>query len=163
MKKIVLAVTMLAAFGAATDSAAQTATASTSGTVEQSLYIALDAAGQTVTFANSGAADFNVGHKQASAGILTHKGNVAHTVTVKADAATMTHSLGGRADKPAGDVLWSTDGTTFSALSTTGANVALTAAAGEYTKTLTYRLKLGWALDKPATYSLPVTYTIAAG
>lgn len=162
MKKIILGVAILTAFGA-TDAVSQTATSSTGGTVDQSLYIALDAAGQTVTFANSGAADFNLGYKQVSAGVLTHKGNVAHTVTVKADATTMTTSLGGRADKPAGDMRWSTDGTTFTALSTTATNVALSAAAGEYTKSLTYRLDLGWALDKPATYSLGVTYTIAAG
>ncbi len=161
MKKIVVAVAMLAAFSAK-GASAQTATASTSGTVEQSLFIALDAAGQSVTFANSNAADFNTGYKQAAAGVLTHKGNVTHTVSVKADATTMTASTGGRLDKPAGDVLWSTDGTTFSALSTTAANVALSAAAGEYTKNLNYRMKLGWALDKPATYSLGVTYTIAA-
>lgn len=162
MKKIAFAVAVLAAFGVQ-GAHAQTATSSTGGTVEQSLYIALDAAGQSVTFANANATDFNTGHKQAAGGVLTHKGNVAHTVTVKANATTMTASTGGRADKPAGDVLWSLDGTTFTALSTTAANVALSAAAGEYTKSLTYRLKLGWALDKPATYSLGVTYTIAAG
>ena len=161
MKKIAFAVAALAALGT-TDAFAQTATASTSGTVEQSLYIALDAAGQSVTFENSTAADFNTGHKQVAAGVLTHKGNVAHTVTVKADAATMTASVGGRADKPAGDVLWSTDASTFTALATTGGSVAASVAAGEHTKDLTYRLALGWALDKPATYSLGVTYTIAA-
>lgn len=162
MKKIIFAITAITAFSA-TGAAAQTAASTTSGTVDQSLFISLDAAGQTVTFANANATDFNAGYKQATAGVLTHKGNVTHTVTVKADATTMTAgTTTARQDKPAGDVRWSTDGSTFNALSTTAANVALSAAAGEYTKNLTYRMILGWALDKPGTYSLGVTYTIAA-
>ena len=114
-----------------------------------------------VRVANASAADFNTGYTQVDGGLLTYKGNVAHTVSVAADAATMTATTGGRTDKPAGDVSWSV-GDEYASLSTTGAPVAGAVAAGESSAPLSYRMALDWATDKPATYSIGVTYTIAA-
>lgn len=164
MKKIAIAASLMFVFGAQ-EAIAQTAGATVDGTVEQSLYINLN---QTaVTFANANAAAFNDGYTQITGGTLTHKGNVVHSVTLAAGAATMTGTAldtlsTARADKPAGDVKWSINGTTFTDASTTAAAVASSVAAGEYSKSLTYRMALAWALDKPGKYSLGLTYTIAA-
>lgn len=165
MKKILIAAAILVAF-TAQDAVSQTADASLSGTVEQSLFISLDEV--SVTFPNANAAAFEAGYTQIAGGTLTYKGNVAHSVTVAADAATLSATeLAGntsvaRTDKPAGDVSWSTDGTTFNAFSTTAASVVSGAAAGEATKALTYQMALDWASDSPGVYALDVTYTIAA-
>src|SRR5690606_28755551 len=113
-----------------------------------------------VTFANATAADFAAGHVNASGGELTHKGNVPYLVTVAADVDFM-QSGEAPTTKPASVVLWSIDELGFTGLTTVGMEV-IRAAAGEGTAALSYRMLLNWGQDSPATYTLPVTYTIAA-
>lgn len=94
------------------------------------------------------------------------KSNRSYRVQVQADAATFSHtSVAGAASyaKPAGDVRWSNDGSTFTALTTTatdvgsGSSTALSAA-----KTISYKTYYDITKDQPGGYSLGVTFTMVA-
>ena len=101
--------------------------------------------------------------------VISHRGNVQHSVSVVADASTFTGTGGGvtdpvRTDKPASDLEWSLDaGTSYSAFSTTAAVVHAGAARGAHVndETVTYRVALSYD-DTPGTYTLGLTYTVAA-
>lgn len=167
MKKILIAAAVLTVFGAQDAVSQTTADANLSGTVQQTLAISLTNA--SVTFPAADAAAFDAGYTQVAGGTLTHKGNVAHSVSIATAATNMTaaevdgNTGVARQDKPVGDVSVSTDGSNFTAVtSVTGAPVVPSAAAGEHEKTLNYRMGLDWAQDTPGIYSLDVTYTIAA-
>ncbi len=102
--------------------------------------------------------------------VVTHGGNVQHTVSVAADAALFTPSGGGagadapRADKPATELTYSVDGGAFTPMSTTSADVHAGAARGAYIndETVAYRVALDVDADTPGIYTLGLTYTIAA-
>jgi hypothetical protein len=135
-----------------------------------------EATNLTVIFTAADAADFDAGFKAAEATTgLSYRANVRHSVTIKADQTNFTASNptptatgGGAANqawsKPAADLLWSSDGTAFNALSTTAANIATQTAAGgtASTKTINYRVKLTWSQDTPGTYVMPFTYRMFA-
>jgi hypothetical protein len=101
---------------------------------------------------------------------ISHRGNVRHSVSVAAGAATFTGSGGGgapdpvRTDKPASDLTWSLDGTTFTPFSTTAAVVHSQAPRGAHNndEDVSYRVALAYADDTPGTYTLGLTYTVAA-
>jgi hypothetical protein len=110
-------------------------------------------------------AGFAAGDQQT---VVTHRGNVQHTVSVAADAATFTGTGGGttdpvRTDKPASDLTWSLDGTSFTPFSTTAAVVHGAAPRGAHPndESVSYRVGLSYA-DTPGTYTLDLTYTVAA-
>jgi hypothetical protein len=111
-------------------------------------------------------AGFAAGDQQTT---VTHRGNVQHTVSVAADAALFTGTGGGggadpvRTDKPAADLSWSLDGTTFTPFSTTAAVVHGAAPRGAHVNDddVSYRVALSYA-DTPGTYTLDLTYTVAA-
>jgi hypothetical protein len=167
LRNLALAAAAFLALGA-TDAYAQvSASASASATVTTSL--ALNVTNTTFSFGSLTSTDFDLGYKAApTTSVISHRGNVRHTVSVAANAATFTGSNGTsatdavRANKPASDLLWSRDAGT--ALSTTAAPVVTRSARGRYDNAVTvgYRFLLSYAQDTPGDYALALTYTIAA-
>jgi hypothetical protein len=171
LRNLALAAAAFLALGA-TDAYAQvSASASASATVTTSL--ALNVTNTTFSFGSLTSTDFDLGYKAApTTSVISHRGNVRHTVSVAANAATFTGSNGTsatdavRANKPASDLLWSRDAfaTAGTALSTTAAPVVTRSARGRYDNAVTvgYRFLLSYAQDTPGDYALALTYTIAA-
>lgn len=67
-------------------------------------------------------------------------------------------------NKAVGDLEWSTDGATFSALSSTPADIqaAGTGSAGKTTFPITYRTDYDLSKDVPGSYSINVIFTLSA-
>lgn len=161
MKKLLFVLPALAAGLAATEVEAQTTRpASAAITIPTVLY--LEVTNPTITFPTPGAAEFDAGGVAATTtSVISARGNVDYHVQVLADAATMTSVDG--AVKSAGDLLWSTDGTTFTPLATTAATVASdTRGRNDVLATVEYEMALSYDSDVPDQYSLGVTYTIIA-
>lgn len=136
------------------------ASASASIDIPEVLYI--EVTNTNVTFPQPTAADFNTGHVSADVtSDLTYRGNVAHDVTVTAGDQYFS---GGSGTKPASDLQWSTDGSTWEGLTTSGTNVVTNASRGQHDsgQTVNYRMLLDYSTDSPATYTLNVTYSVVA-
>ena len=94
------------------------------------------------------------------------RANRSWILSVKANAAAWTFAAaGGTTDpaKPAGDLKWSTDGSTYTALTTS--NVTLqtgVATNGSAPQSLSYRTSWDITRDVPGTYQMPVMFTLAA-
>lgn len=168
MKRHTIAIfSALALFGTAGASAQAPVNADASIVIPTLLQITVDET--TVTFDQPTLADYTTGHVFGDVtSVVVTRGNVAHDVTVAADAATMgfVASAGG-ADplKPASDMQWSADGGGgWSSLSTTAADVAAGLARGNNNPaaSVTYRMLLNEATDEPGTYTLGFTYTVVA-
>ncbi|HYE59311.1 MAG TPA: hypothetical protein VD948_12440 [Rhodothermales bacterium] len=169
--RILALLAMLVVCGTTGAVAQTTASASASATVTTSL--ALNVTNTTFSFGSLTSTDFDAGFKAApTTSVISHRGNVRHTVSVAANAATFTGSNGTsstdpvRANKPASDLLWSKDAfaTAGNALSTSAAPVISQSARGRYDNAVTvaYRFLLSYAQDTPGDYALALTYTIAA-
>lgn len=152
--------------------AQQTRTGSASITIPE--VMVFDATNTAVTFAAPTVADFDATFKAASANtVLSHRANVRHSITIQADQASFSATnpdpaTGGSANaariKPASDLLWSTNGTSFNALSTTAAKVVTQQGASgtATTGTVSYRIALGWSQDTPGQYVLPFRFVMFA-
>ncbi len=161
-KRVTTFLAALVLFGAGAAAAQTTATATSSITIGQVLYIGL--ATGNPTFSSPTAADFNAGEITSStSATVTHAGNVTHTVTIKADAANMTASVDPVNDiKPASDLQWDA-GSGWGSVSTSGADVVTSAPKGVGTATVNYKMLLDYSTDAPDTYTLGITYTVVAG
>lgn len=141
---------------------------SASITIPTVLYIS--AANTGVAFAAPTAENFGAGFvNSTTTTAITHRANVRHSVTVAAAAPTMTATGGAagadaaRAAKPASDLRWSTDGSTFTGLTTSAAPIRSGMARGAYSDlNVNYRMALSYADDTPGTYGLNFVYTIVA-
>ena len=157
---LLAALGLLTAGGAAAQTSADvTATI----TIPQVLFISVD--NTSVTFNQPTAADFNAGSIAANnATVVTHRGNIVHDVDIQTAATNMTAASGDPTHvKPATDLQWSTDGSTWTGVSTTAAKVVDDAPRGSGNVTVQYRMLLDYATDAPDTYSLTFTYTVIAG
>jgi hypothetical protein len=154
-------------------SAQQTRTGSATITIPE--VMVFEATNTDVQFSQPAVADYDAGYKAASqTSVLSHRANVRHSVTIQADQASFsatnpTPATGGAAanaarTKPAGDLLWSTNGTNFNALTTTAAKVVNQTSAGGTlaTATVSYRVALAWNVDTPGEYVLPFRYVMFA-
>lgn len=165
MRTMMMGVALLAVFGA-TGLAAQNTTAGANASITIPELLHIDVSNTTVTFGTATLTNWDDGHIPASSAgsDVTTRANVVHDVTIEADAATMTTADGGT--KTAGDLQWSTDGTTFVSLSETAADVLTALAAGANggvaRGTVTYRMLLSEETDEPGTYTLAFTYTVVA-
>ncbi|MFW5946971.1 MAG: hypothetical protein ACOCUW_00650 [Gemmatimonadota bacterium] len=162
MKKTLGSLIMLMAVSAgalsAQDPAVESRTATATITIPTLLHI--DVTNTAVAFPQPSFDDFDVGHVDASspASVIDTRGNVVHDVTIAADAATFT----GPWEKPADDLGWSLDGSSFTNLTTTEADVATGVAQGSNSNvaTVSYRMALDQANDVPGDYSLDFTFTV---
>lgn len=134
-------------------------------TIQQVLYLAVS--NTAVAFPVPTAANFNTGNVAASsaASVVSHAGNVTHSVKITAGAANMTATDVANV-KPASDLEWSMDsGTNWTGVSTTAQSVRTSIAKGQHNSaaTVQYRMQLDYSTDAPDTYTLPFTYTVVAG
>jgi len=171
MKSALLLATAIFAFSATSASAQTTAAATATATIGTSL--ALNVTNTAFSFGSLTSTDFDLGYKAApTTSVISHRGNVRHTVSVASNAATFTGSNGTsttdpvRASKPSSDLLWSKDAfaTAGTGLATTASPVISQSARGRFNNaaTVSYRFLVDYALDTPGDYALSVTYTIAA-
>jgi hypothetical protein len=180
MKKSFAALLGLSALIAVPASAQVTVNASASITIPA--VLSLSVTNTAVGFAAPTATEYNAGFiaQNTAASVVSHGGNVRHDVRIWTDQATMTGSAGTfasdpvRANKPVGDLLWSSDNFTTShpltqsatAAAATGADQVLVsqAARGVYanSNTITFRMNLSYANDTPGTYSINFFYTAIA-
>ncbi len=117
---------------------------------------------------------YEAGYAAGSAATtVSHRGNVQHSVTLASDAASFTATDPttpasttdpARAAKPASDLSFDVDGAdAWAGVSTTDTDVVTGAARGAHTgPSVAYRIALAYADDTPGTYTLGLTYTIAA-
>lgn len=137
-------------------------------TVPTVLHIAVS--GSSVTFTGDYAA-FEAGYAAGSGTtVVSHRGNVRHSVSLASNAASFTGSAGSSTSdpvsttKPASDLRYAVGTGTFSAISTTATEIHNQAARGSHIndETVSYRVALAYADDTPGTYTLGLTYTVAA-
>jgi len=113
-------------------------------------------------------ADFDAGFNSTAGPTLTVSANAPWSLNVRAASAvwTATNTSPGapaRANKPAGDLKWSTaSGGSFSALTTTDANLVSGAATASTATTLYFQTLYNWTLDTPGSYTLSVVLTLTS-
>lgn len=113
------------------------------------------------------AADFEAGHGSVGGSLLTVSANTAWALSISAASSLWlaTATIPGsapRADKPAEDLLWSIDGTTFTPLEMTTRPLAAGAATNAFVRTLSYRVLYSLLLDAPGRYEVTVLLTVTA-
>jgi hypothetical protein len=137
-----------------------TVTNTVSATVPYVARLTLSQAATTLTA--PAAADFGTtGVVDAAAITIDVKANSAYTLT--ASAATANFSGPSGSAKRAGTLAFTTNASTYTALSTTGGTVGTGSAATAGTVfTIGYRTAYAWTVDAPGTYSLAVNYTLTA-
>jgi hypothetical protein len=162
------ALTLIAAavlFGAAGPASAQV---NGSASITVPSLMTLGVTNTTVTFADPDFAAFDAGYVTATsaASAVTTRANVLHNVQVTAGAANMTYtgSESPAPTKASSDLEWSTDGSTWTPLSTTAADVfGSSLSRGDAARgDVQYRMALDVANDLPGDYGLAFTYTIIA-
>ncbi|NIP81165.1 MAG: hypothetical protein GWM90_18885 [Gemmatimonadetes bacterium] len=161
MRRIVLAAALMALSAAGLD-AQNPAVSSRTGTATIVIptLLHIDVTNLTVSFPSPTFDDFTAGSIAASSGgsVIDTRGNVIHDVTIEAATANMS----GPAAKPASDLQWSTDGSAWTGLSLTAADVATAVARGSNANvaTVLYQMLLNETNDVPGTYSLDFIYTV---
>jgi hypothetical protein len=120
----------------------------------------------TTTLTSPDTTAFNQGYQDdLSALTATVKANRPWSLKINGGAATWTASgVGARANKPVGDLQWSTSGgAPFTALTTSAATIASGASGTSgSTYSISYRTLWDYTLDTPGTYSLDVVFTATA-
>jgi hypothetical protein len=112
--------------------------------------------------------DFDAGFNSTTGPTLTVSANAPWTLHIRAatalwSATNTTPGVNARANKPAGDLKWSTasDGG-FAALSTSDANLFGGSATASDATTLYFQTVYNWSLDTPGSYSLSVVLTLTS-
>ncbi|MFW6331392.1 MAG: hypothetical protein ACOC3J_06670 [Gemmatimonadota bacterium] len=163
MRKTILAVVaaMVVSAGALS---AQEAVASRGGTATITIptLLHIDVTNLSVEFDAPSFTDFTAEMIEANseASVIDTRGNVVHDVTIEADAENMA----GPWSKPASHLEWSTDGSNWTGLSTSAADVVTGVARGSNATvaSVLYRMVLDEEEDVPGTYTLDFTYTVIA-
>ena len=112
--------------------------------------------------------DFDNGFNATTGPILTVSANAPWTLQLRASSAlwTATNTSPGapaRANKPAGDLKWSTASNgAFSALTTTDVNLVTGTATASSVTSLYFQTLYNWTLDTPGNYSLSVVLTLTS-
>jgi hypothetical protein len=166
MKKQLLALLAVVMAGGASEAVAQQTTRNATATITIPQVLFLDVTGTNITFGSPDVAQFDAGKIAATTqSVISHRGNVPHSVQITADQEFFQEqSTGSASGKSAADLRWSKDGSSFQGLSTTPADVVANAARGAYMSatTVSYQMVLDYAKDKPDTYTLPFRFTIIA-
>jgi hypothetical protein len=110
--------------------------------------------------------DFDAGFNSTTGPTLTISANAAWTLHIRAATSlwTATNTSPGapaRANKPAGDLMWSTASSGgFAALTTTDASLISGTATASSATTLYFQTLYNWILDTPGSYSLSIVLTL---
>ena len=165
MRKLATMLVAAAAMSVATGVEAQT-TAAASASITIPTLLTIGVTNTTVAFAQPAFTDYDAGSIAAAAtSVISTRGNLVHDVTVASNAAAFTWAgTGTDPNKTAADLEWSTDGSTWTGLTTTATDVATALGRGQNANaaTVSYRMLLDEANDIPGTYSLNFTYTVVA-
>jgi hypothetical protein len=173
LRRLLTMLLLTAAHLAATGelSAQTTAPGSSSITINNVLFISVT--NLSVTFPAVTQAHYTAGYVIANnTSLVTSRGNIAHSVTVKADVASMSATgSGARPNKPASDLqvrIRPSGGAWGSATGLTIGDLSVIAnrPAGDHSGAppeIEYRILLNWAADSPGTYTLPFTFTVIPG
>ena len=132
-------------------------------TVGTVLKLSLSSASTTLTSPDS--VSFNQCYlDDLSALTATVKANRAWSLKINGSTATWAASgLGARANKPVGDLLWSTTGgASFNALTTGVTSIASAGGTASTAVPLSYRTMWDYTQDTPGTYSMDVVFTLSA-
>ena len=113
-------------------------------------------------------ADFDAGFNATTGPTLTVSANSAWTLHIRAATATWTAvntSPGAPAwaNKPAGDLTWSTDASgAFAALTNSDASLVGGPATASSATTLFFQTRYAWTSDTPGNYSLAIILTLTS-
>lgn len=113
-------------------------------------------------------ADFDAGFNATTGPSLTVSGNAAWTLHLRAFSAlwTATNTSPGapaRANKPAGDLKWSTASNgAFTPLTTGDVSLVTGSATASTATTLYFQTLYNWTLDTPGNYSLSIVLTLTS-
>jgi hypothetical protein len=112
--------------------------------------------------------DFDAGFNSTTGPTLTVSANAPWTLNIRAASAVWTATntspgVAARANKPAGDLKWSTaSGGAFTALSASDANLVNGSATASNATTLYFQTLYDWTLDTPGNYSLSIVLTLTS-
>jgi hypothetical protein len=108
--------------------------------------------------------NFNSGLSGIASLDYTMRANTAWALSISASSALWSASpASARQDKPVGDLQWATSaGGTYTDMTTTPVAVSSGTATAGAVLAVWFRMKLGWTLDTPGNYSIPVTLIITA-
>jgi hypothetical protein len=160
-----LAALALVALSVTTVQAQPSASATATATINIPTVLGIDVSDTNIAFDDPTVTDFEAGFiASTDQSVIDTKGNVAHDLTVEADASNFS---GGSGSKPASDLVWSTggaitvpgDGTGLStspATITSGLGRGVNASAA----TVDYGILLDFGTDAPDSYTLSFTYTL---
>jgi spore coat protein U-like protein len=154
MRKTVLALALMAAFGA-TALEAQTATATGNVSITINKVAHINVPSGNVNFATPGSADFAAGEIAASNSVDVQYGaNAPHELQIHIDG------LGG---KNVGDLQWSVDtGTSWTPMTTAAQPMVTAGSPGAATTTVDFKMLLDFTTDVAGTYGGQITYTVVA-
>lgn len=112
-------------------------------------------------------ADFEAGHDQFAGPVITVSANTAWALSISAvspvwSATSSFPGVAARADKPAADLLWSLDATSFAPLDVAGRQIASGIATSAAVSALTWRVLYDLMLDTPGEYAITVLFTVTA-
>ena len=122
---------------------------------------ALSLAPNSITYSAPTSANFTTGSLQSAIqSAVTVKANSTYRVGLRGTSTSFS-STNGSASIPASDLQWSTNGTTWSGLNTTGSTIS-TVSPGTSSLTVMYRNVLNWSRSIPGTHSLGFEYSLTA-
>ena len=157
MRKLIVALALFGAFGAGELAAQVDETGTVTLEIPTVLYI--DVPDPDIDFTGLTAADFASGSVAADNSVLLDYGsNVAHDLQLH---LTGDLSAGGGLTKPAGDLGWSLDGSTFTPMTTTPFSIQSSGAGFTDDEQVFFNMGLSFT-DEPGTYTGTITYTVVA-
>lgn len=139
---------------------------STSVTAGRVIRMQLSATSTTLTAPTP--ADFDAGFNLTSGPTVTISANAAWRLYIRSttavwSAVTTSPGAPARANKPVGDLRWSTNaGGPFTPLTTTDANLAAGTATAAAVNTLHFRTAYSWVLDTPGDYGLTLVLSLTS-
>lgn len=113
-------------------------------------------------------ADFDAGLNSTTGPTLTISANASWALSLRSSTAlwSATNTSPGapaRTNKPAADLLWSTNPAgPFAALTTTNASLVSGTATASLVRTLYFRTLYSWLLDTPGNYGLTIVLTLTS-
>jgi len=106
-------------------------------------------------------ANLDAGVSDAVAVTLEVNSNRAWTLSLNG-ATTWTVSGGGNTTKASGDLSWALSSAVSGTVITTAPATVQSGSAGTTTVVIFFRTLLRWTSDRPGTYSMPISFTLAS-
>lgn len=143
-------------------------TVATNATMTAGRVIRMQLSATSTTLTAPTPADFDAGFNSTTGPAVTISANAAWRLYLRSSTAlwsatTTSPGAPARANKPAGDLRWSTNAAgPFVALTTSDANLAAGTATGGTINTLYFRTAYSWLLDTPGDYGLTIVLSLTS-